>query len=70
MFKDLFTREYLLLLLISFVVVLIISGIFNALIISILITVVKYLYDKFLSTKINPLLDKLLEWIKSKIIKR
>ena len=64
--KELLTAEHLLLFIISFLVTLLVSGILYALIISALILVVKYIYDRFLATKINPFLDKLLAWIKKK----
>lgn len=69
MLKDLLTRDYLLLFLLTFVVVLFVSGFLKGLLVSAIVTFVKFLYDRYLANKINPLLDKLLEWIKSKIKK-
>jgi hypothetical protein len=67
MFKDLVKKEYLLILIISFIINLVFNNIFNSIIISLLITLSLYLYNKYLSNKLNIYLNKLISWIKTKI---
>jgi len=64
MFKDILTIDYLLVLLISFFIIVIFNGLFNAILISLLITISIYLYNKYLSEKFNKYLKIILLKIK------
>lgn len=63
---DIITRQYIGLFIISILALFLFVGIFSAVLYGAIITVVKYLVDKFLSDKINPFIDKIVDWIKSK----
>ena len=63
---DILTRDYIGLLIVAFVSLVFFQGILKAVLLAALITVVKYLFDKYVMTKLNPFLDKIIEWIKSK----
>jgi TRAP-type C4-dicarboxylate transport system permease large subunit len=63
---DILKREYLGLLLLVIVILILFIGTFKAIFCGIIIVLIKYLVDKFLSEKINPVLDKIVAWLKSK----
>ena len=69
MFKDILTRDFFILFIVSFISTILFCGFFSALLISVIIVILKYLYDKYLSVKINPFIDKIVNFIKSKIKK-
>lgn len=64
------TRDYITLLLVSFVALVLFTGIVKAVLFGALISVSKYFFDQYLMTKINPYIDKFINWIKSKIGKK
>ena len=68
--EEIFTRYYIGLLFVSFVSLLIFVGVLKAILYAVLITVVKYLFDKYVMDKMNPYIDKFIEWINSKWIKK
>lgn len=63
--EEILTRYYVGLLFVSFVSLLIFVGLLKAILYAVLITVVKYLFDKYVMDKMNPYIDKFILWIKS-----
>jgi len=62
------TRYYVALLLVAFVSLVFFVGLLKAALLSALITVAKYLFDKYLMTRMNPFIDKIIGWVtKSKV---
>jgi len=66
--EELLTRYYIGLLIVAFVALIFFVGILKAVLYSILITVVKYFFDKYIMSNLNPYIDKFIKWIKSKIV--
>jgi len=68
MLKDeILTRYYIGLFIVVFVSLFIFVGLFKALLFGLLISVVQYLFDKYVMDKLNPYIDKFIVWIKQKI---
>jgi hypothetical protein len=67
--EEILTRYYVGLLVVSFVALLIFVGLLKAILFALLITVVKYLFDKYIMNKLNPYIDKFIDWVKSKTTK-
>jgi hypothetical protein len=67
--EEILTRYYVGLLIISFLSLFLFVGLLNSILYAVIITVVKYLFDKYIMSKMNPYIDKLIAWIKYKILK-
>jgi hypothetical protein len=63
---NILTRQYIGLLIISILALFLFVGLIKAIFYSAIITVAKYLSDKFLSERLNPFIDKIINWINSK----
>lgn len=64
---EILTRYYIGILIVSFVSLILFVGLLKAFFYGLLISVVSYLFDKYIMDKLNPYIDKFLIWIKSKI---
>lgn len=62
--EEILTRYYVGLLFISFLTLLIFVGLLKAILYAVLITIVKYLFDKYIMDKMNPYIDKFIKWVK------
>jgi len=66
--EELLTRYYVGLLIVAVVTLIFLVGILKSILYAILITIVKYLFDKYIMSNLNPYIDKFISWIKSKIV--
>jgi len=67
--EEILTRYYVGLLIVAFVSLVFFMGVFKAILLGLLITIVKYLFDKYIMSRLNPFIDKIIEWIKLKTTK-
>ena len=65
--EEILTRYYVGLLLVAFLTLILPVGILKAILFSILITVVKYLFDKYIMSYLNPYIDKFIAWLSPKV---
>ncbi len=68
--EELLTRYYIGLFIVAFISLVFFFGILKSIGLGLLITIVYYLFDKFILSKLNPYIDKFIIWIKSKFSKR
>jgi len=64
---EILTRYYIGLFIVVFVVLVVFQGLLKAALFALAISVVKYLFDKYVMVYINPYIDKLLDWLKGKL---
>ena len=65
--EEILTRYYVGLLLVAFLTLIFPVGILKAILFSVLITVVKYLFDKYVMSYLNPYIDKFIAWLSPKV---
>jgi len=65
--EEILTRYYVGLLLVAFLTLILPVGILKAILFSVLITVVKYLFDKYVMSYLNPYIDKFISWLSPKV---
>lgn len=63
---DILKREYIGLLIVSFISLILFVGFFKAILYGAIITVAKYLVDKYLSDKLNSLIDFIIKWFENR----
>ena len=65
--EEILTRYYVGVLLVAFLTLIFPVGILKAILFSVLITVVKYLFDKYVMSYLNPYIDKFIAWLSPKV---
>jgi len=65
--EEILTRYYVGLLLVAFLTLIFPVGILKAILLSFAITVVKYLFDKYVMSYLNPYIDKFIAWLSPKV---
>ena len=65
--EEILTRYYVGLLLVAFLTLIFPVGILKAILLSFAITVVKYLFDKYVMSYLNPYIDKFIAWFSPKV---
>lgn len=61
--EEILTRYYVGLLLVAFLSLVIFVGILKAILFSVLITITKFLFDKYVMNFLNPYIDKFILWV-------
>jgi len=61
--EEILTRYYVGLLLVAFLSLVIFVGILKAVLFSVLITIAKFLFDKYVMNFLNPYIDKFILWV-------
>ena len=65
--EEILTRYYVGLLLVAFLTLIFPIGLLKAILLSFAITVVKYLFDKYIMSYLNPYIDKFIAWLSPKV---
>ena len=65
--EEILTRYYVGLLLVAFLTLIFPVGILKAILLSVAITAVKYLFDKYVMSYLNPYIDKFIAWLSPKV---
>lgn len=65
--EEILTRYYVGLLLVAFLTLIFPIGLLKAILLSFAITVVKYLFDKYVMSYLNPYIDKFISWLSPKV---
>ena len=65
--EEILTRYYVGLLLVAFLSLIIFVGLLKSVLFAVLITVVKFLFDKYVMSFLNPYIDKFIAWVSPKV---
>jgi len=65
--EEILTRYYVGLLLVAFLTLIFPIGLLKAILLSFAITVLKYLFDKYIMSYLNPYIDKFIAWLSPKV---